>query len=314
MSVDFLPLTPIRMPDLFDGRLKDVEVHEHRRSKDTVVLTNDRGELWVYGDEDGLVACFTAYAGACGPDAAGGTARILVAIENAFDVKLVSEDEPQCWGFETQEEWDAATAAGYWTKGEWDAAMAGDLAIARWPRGADVATIARSILGTLKYKPHTNDTTALRRALESVIDHAQCCDPCGQPATAADPLSPYDGQGRPDGIWLHRQCEAPWFDSAGAPLVCDSPDEIARVHIARCEAGDMQAIKDLADRLDGRPAPVLEHSGPDSEPSRKIVREIGHVTQTPEDIAAEDEVIEWEQCARPADGRKVAAMGKSTNE
>jgi hypothetical protein len=30
--------------------------------------------------------------------------------------------------------------------------------------------------------------------------------------------------------------------------------EIARVHIARCEAGDMQAIKDLADRLDGRPA------------------------------------------------------------
>src|SRR5262249_53950356 len=38
--------------------------------------------------------------------------------------------------------------------------------------------------------------------------------------------------------------------------------EIARVHIARCEAGDMQAIKDLADRLDGRPAQVLEHGGP----------------------------------------------------
>jgi len=107
MSVDFRPLTPIRMADLFDGRLKDVEVHEHPRSKDTVVLTNDRGELWVYGDEDGLVACFTAYAGACGDDAAGRTARILVAIENAFDVKLVSEDEPQFWGFETEKEWDA---------------------------------------------------------------------------------------------------------------------------------------------------------------------------------------------------------------
>src|SRR5258708_29206055 len=63
--------------------------------------------------------------------------------------------------------------------------------------------------------------------------------------------------------------------------------EIARVHIARCEAGDMQAIKDLADRLDGRPAQVLEHSGPDSEPITRIVREIVHVTQTPEDIAAE---------------------------
>ena len=46
-------------------------------------------------------------------------------------------------------------------------------AIARWPRDADVATIARCILGTLKYEPHTADTTALRRALESVIDHAQ---------------------------------------------------------------------------------------------------------------------------------------------
>jgi hypothetical protein len=51
-------------------------------------------------------------------------------------------------------------------------------AIARWPRDADVATIARCILGTLKYEPHTADTTALRRALESVIDHAQrACEP-----------------------------------------------------------------------------------------------------------------------------------------
>jgi len=31
-------------------------------------------------------------------------------------------------------------------------------AIARWPRDADVATIARCILGTLKYEPHTADT------------------------------------------------------------------------------------------------------------------------------------------------------------
>ena len=45
--------------------------------------------------------------------------------------------------------------------------------------------------------------------------------------------------------------------------------EIARVHIARCEAGDMQAIKELADRLDGKPAQMLEHSGPDSEPITK---------------------------------------------
>ena len=48
--------------------------------------------------------------------------------------------------------------------------------------------------------------------------------------------------------------------------------EIARVHIARCEAGDMQAIKELANRLDGRPAQILEHSGPDSNPIEKSLR------------------------------------------
>jgi hypothetical protein len=46
-------------------------------------------------------------------------------------------------------------------------------AIARWPRNADEVTIARCILGTLKYEPHTADTTALKRALESVIEHSQ---------------------------------------------------------------------------------------------------------------------------------------------
>jgi len=43
--------------------------------------------------------------------------------------------------------------------------------IARWPRDADVPTIARCILGTLKYEPHTADTTSLRRALETLIEH-----------------------------------------------------------------------------------------------------------------------------------------------
>jgi hypothetical protein len=57
--------------------------------------------------------------------------------------------------------------------------------------------------------------------------------------------------------------------------------EISRVHIARFEAGDMQAIKELADRLDGRPAQILEHSGPDSEPIGRIVRETVHVNVSP---------------------------------
>ena len=80
--------------------------------------------------------------------------------------------------------------------------------------------------------------------------------------------------------------------------------EIARVHIARCEAGDMQAIKDLADRLDGRPAQALEHSGPDSEPITKVVNEIVHVMyETREELlAAEEPVLIESNGVRDANG------------
>jgi len=40
----------------------------------------------------------------------------------------------------------------------------------------------------------------------------------------------------------------------------------SEVCFEKAAAGDMQAIKELADRLDGKPAQFLEHSGPDSEP------------------------------------------------
>jgi hypothetical protein len=46
-------------------------------------------------------------------------------------------------------------------------------AVARWSRDADVITIARCILGTLKYEPHTADTAVLRRALEGVIERGR---------------------------------------------------------------------------------------------------------------------------------------------
>jgi hypothetical protein len=46
-------------------------------------------------------------------------------------------------------------------------------AVARWPRDAEVAEIARYILGTLKYEPHTADTAMLRRALEGVIERGR---------------------------------------------------------------------------------------------------------------------------------------------
>ena len=48
----------------------------------------------------------------------------------------------------------------------------------------------------------------------------------------------------------------------------------------------MQAIKELADRLDGRPAQILEHSGPET-PVIRFVREIVHVTETRDSLDKE---------------------------
>jgi hypothetical protein len=73
--------------------------------------------------------------------------------------------------------------------------------------------------------------------------------------------------------------------------------EIAKVHIAKCKEGDMQAIKELANRLDGRPAQILDL--PDSNPKlTKIVHEYVHVTEPPADLSIDDDrdepvPIEW---------------------
>jgi hypothetical protein len=58
----------------------------------------------VYIDDDGLVALLSRY-GANAPQ------KILNAVAEVFDTDIVSEYEPEFWGFDTQEEWDAA-----WTK------------------------------------------------------------------------------------------------------------------------------------------------------------------------------------------------------
>jgi hypothetical protein len=85
--------------------------------------------------------------------------------------------------------------------------------------------------------------------------------------------------------------------------------QIARVHIERAASGDMQAIKELADRLDGRPAQIPEHNGPDSADSArtlKIVRQFVHVHETREEMLAAEEpvLIEWSG-VRDANGSGV---------
>jgi hypothetical protein len=44
--------------------------------------------------------------------------------------------------------------------------------------------------------------------------------------------------------------------------------QIARAHIEKAASGDMQAIKELADRLDGRPAQILDLNDPDKPTNR----------------------------------------------
>jgi hypothetical protein len=56
----------------------------------------------------------------------------------------------------------------------------------------------------------------------------ELCDHCGGPATPANQLHPWDWPGRPDGIWLHRGCEAPWFETDGGSSVASVPFMLTR--------------------------------------------------------------------------------------
>jgi hypothetical protein len=66
------------------------------------LLTDGRNFLLVNCGENDLVAGFTRRAWCNAPQ------RILEAISNEFNVQIVSEYEPEYWGYETQAEWDAA--------------------------------------------------------------------------------------------------------------------------------------------------------------------------------------------------------------
>jgi hypothetical protein len=107
MSIDFRPLGPIRMADLVGGRLEHAGVRQHHcggTSSNEIWLTDGRNFLSILGDKEGMVSALTSYFGD------GAPWRILRAICDEFGVDIVSEHQPQFWGYETQEEWDAAWA------------------------------------------------------------------------------------------------------------------------------------------------------------------------------------------------------------
>jgi hypothetical protein len=103
MSTHYAPLKRISAADLFDGRLEEFGVREHFEdipSKTARWLTDGCNGLSVYISGDEFVDSLTRR----GANAPG---NILSAIEEVFDTDIVSEYEPQYWGFDTQEEWDA---------------------------------------------------------------------------------------------------------------------------------------------------------------------------------------------------------------
>jgi hypothetical protein len=103
MSTDYAPFNKIRARDLFDGRLDKFGVREQLSADTTETskcLTDGRNYLWVYINDAGFVGSITRYGG-------NAPRKILNAIAQAFDTDIFSEYEPQYWGFDTQEEWDA---------------------------------------------------------------------------------------------------------------------------------------------------------------------------------------------------------------
>jgi hypothetical protein len=119
MSTDYRTSKKIRMDDLLDGRLERFGIQEATAAaewdfgpiapKETSYvrkcLTDGRNFLWVRIDDDSFVGTLTRYR----PNGAPG--KILRAICEAFDTDIFSEYEPEFWGFDTQEEWDASQDA-----------------------------------------------------------------------------------------------------------------------------------------------------------------------------------------------------------
>jgi hypothetical protein len=104
MSTNYAPSKKIRACDLFDGRLEKYGVRE-QLTDDAIetsrCLTDGHNCLWVSIKDFGLVGLFSRY----GANAAD---KILNAVADTFDTEVASEHEPHYWGFDTQEEWDAA--------------------------------------------------------------------------------------------------------------------------------------------------------------------------------------------------------------
>jgi hypothetical protein len=104
MSTHFRLSKKVSARDLFGGELEKFGVREHVKPDDTSersrCLTDGNNYLWVFIADGEFVSSLKRY----GMNAPG---KILSAIAEAFETDIFSEHEPQYWGFDTQEAWDA---------------------------------------------------------------------------------------------------------------------------------------------------------------------------------------------------------------
>ena len=114
MSTQYGLRKSIKADELFDGRLEAFGVREgvrpegaadrfppYMKVKEVRYLTDGRNSMKVVVYENG-VPDLTVRNLWCAPEK-----EIFHAIAEAFDTDIVTEHQPEFWGFDTQEEWDA---------------------------------------------------------------------------------------------------------------------------------------------------------------------------------------------------------------
>jgi hypothetical protein len=114
MSTHYGLRKTIKADELFDGRLEAFGVREEVRPegaadrfppymevKEVRYLTDGRNSMQVVVCENGVLD-LTVRNLWCAPEK-----EIFHAIAEAFDTDIVTEHQPEFWGFETQEQWDA---------------------------------------------------------------------------------------------------------------------------------------------------------------------------------------------------------------
>lgn len=57
-------------------------------------------------------------------------------------------------------------------------------------------------------------------------------------------------------------------------------DDLAEELLKQAEAGDLMALKELADRVEGRPEQPVKHSGDDDEPIKHVFKTVVETKKT----------------------------------